>query len=152
VLISFILVFIIADWTSDGKTPEEITKQVLAITQIVPGQSQDKRFSIPSRKNTSTTDQPDDDAQKQAAPSQAPPSQAPQQSETSQKNAPVAAAAPPPPAAAAEVHPSSEETRDVVPEMADLNIGAKFQSSPPGPVRRTDSQTNDIDEFHDAKS
>jgi hypothetical protein len=130
---------------SDGKTPEEITKQVLAITQIVPGQNQDKRFSIPSRKSTTQVPQADqqpDDTQKSLAQSNAPS----QSDAPPQNDAPVAATAAP------KEHHASEETRDVVPDLADLNINAKFRPTPPGPVRRQDSQTNDIDEFHDAKS
>lgn len=34
---------------SDGKTPEEVVKQILQIHAILPGQRPDRRFSIPSR-------------------------------------------------------------------------------------------------------
>lgn len=36
----------------DGKTPEEQTKQILQIAAIIPGQDLQRRFSIPSRKNS----------------------------------------------------------------------------------------------------
>lgn len=35
---------------SDGTTPEEQTKQILNVTAILPGQTVDRRFSIPERK------------------------------------------------------------------------------------------------------
>lgn len=36
----------------DGKTPEEQTKQILKIYAILPGQRLDRQFSIPSRKSS----------------------------------------------------------------------------------------------------
>jgi hypothetical protein len=36
---------------SDGKTPEEVIKQILSIHAILPGQKPDKQFNIPSRAN-----------------------------------------------------------------------------------------------------
>jgi oxysterol-binding protein-related protein 8 len=36
----------------DAKTPEEQTKQILNIAAVLPGQSPERRFSIPSRKST----------------------------------------------------------------------------------------------------
>jgi hypothetical protein len=36
---------------SDGKTPEEVVKQILSIHAILPGQKPDKQFNIPSRAN-----------------------------------------------------------------------------------------------------
>lgn len=35
--------------SSDGKTPEEVVKQILQIYAILPGQKPDKQFNIPSR-------------------------------------------------------------------------------------------------------
>jgi hypothetical protein len=40
---------------SDGKTPEEVVKQILSIHAILPGQKPDKQFSIPSRANDAPT-------------------------------------------------------------------------------------------------
>ncbi|KAF1955121.1 hypothetical protein CC80DRAFT_493445 [Byssothecium circinans] len=40
----------------DGKTPEEQTKQILQIAAILPGQSPTRKFSIPSRTHTGSTD------------------------------------------------------------------------------------------------
>lgn len=36
----------------DGKTPEEVTKQILQIHAILPGQKPDRQFNIPSRTNS----------------------------------------------------------------------------------------------------
>lgn len=49
---------------SDGKTPEEQTKQILAIAAILPGQTPDTRFAIPERKN-SVEQQPSQQAEPQ---------------------------------------------------------------------------------------
>jgi hypothetical protein len=40
--------------SSDGKTAEERTRQVLQIATILPGQAPDRRFSIPSRRSTAS--------------------------------------------------------------------------------------------------
>jgi len=39
----------------DGKTPEEVVKQILQIYAILPGQKPDKQFNIPERTNTQQT-------------------------------------------------------------------------------------------------
>jgi len=120
----------------DGKTPEELTKQVLSITQIVPGQSQDRRFSIPSRRNTADTSQVEKPTPqpKQSAVNREQPSQNDEVEQQAVQN-----------------H-AQEETRDKVPDLADLNISGKFQQAVIGTMKRQDSETNEIDEFHDAKS
>jgi hypothetical protein len=58
--------------TSDGRTPEEIVKQVLQIYAILPGQKPDRQFNIPERTNNAhaATQQPDG---QQVAPQQSVP-------------------------------------------------------------------------------
>jgi hypothetical protein len=40
---------------SDGQTSEELTKQILSIAPILPGQTVDRRFSIPERSSLNTS-------------------------------------------------------------------------------------------------
>ena len=104
--------------SSEDKSPEEITKQILQITPIIPGQTLDRRFSIPSRKGTTS---------------------APQVAHSNQAESNLDGAG---------------EERDVVTDVANLNLNSKSQGRQgnPDPLKRHDSQTNEIDEFHDARS
>ncbi|KAF2404361.1 putative oxysterol binding protein [Trichodelitschia bisporula] len=114
----------------DGKTPEERTKQILSIYAILPGQDPPQRFVIPSRRE-------------------------------SLANSPVLRAKQPHGGQPPQEQPITEGTQhpDAVSEdMAKLNLAQPARghavdddSMASHPVRRHDSQTNDIDEFHDAE-
>jgi len=56
----------------DGKTPEEVVKQVLQIYAILPGQKPDKQFNIPERTNTQQSAQPSEAPQQQPSTHQSP--------------------------------------------------------------------------------
>ncbi|EOD46720.1 Oxysterol-binding protein [Neofusicoccum parvum] len=81
----------------DGATPEEQTKQILNIAAILPGQTVQRRFSIPERK----------------------------------------------------IEPQDNQTEDLI----DFGQNDEPAANPKrGSVARKDSDTNSIDEFHDAES
>jgi hypothetical protein len=119
-----------ADGFSDGKSPEEISKQIMAIIPVVTGQTLDRRFSIPSRKSTQSVTQLND-------------------FNTSQKSAEEEPSKP-----ALKTTDEGVEADDVVNHMAKLNVKSDPQpkASNADLIRRHDSQTDEIDEFHDARS
>ncbi|KAF2186479.1 hypothetical protein K469DRAFT_726053 [Zopfia rhizophila CBS 207.26] len=141
----------------DGKTPEELTRQILQIAAILPGQDPHRRFSIPSRKS-SLEHVP---TRKPQAPEQ--PKPPPQQHMMGDL---IDLSDEPPPA------PKQEEQRPKLKEVLkphttslldDTSLQAnpapkilqetKDRHCPKGDgIWRMDSETKEEDEFHDAES
>ncbi|EUC34099.1 hypothetical protein COCCADRAFT_4445 [Bipolaris zeicola 26-R-13] len=166
----------------DGKTPEEVVKQILQIHAILPGQKPDKQFNIPSRTSSIHRTQTNESTQhvqqvptEQVQPAQpAEIAQHQQQSVGSPSNfdGTTAHATPPihssnstdpsnpqpPPTEkpASQPDPVSSENP---PKFADELPPSKLLHSNPAKeahkddlLRRTDSQTLEEEEFHDAQS
>jgi hypothetical protein len=118
----------------DGKTPEERTKQVLQITTILPGQTPDRRFSIPSRRSTASI------SKVESAKSANPEKLVAEEDEGQQEEAPLV-----------------DVSEAAVEDKGDADGGVEEAAVPPTgkpaeTVRRLDSETNDVDEFLDAHS
>lgn len=158
----------------DGKTPEEITKQILQIHAILPGQRPERQFSIPSRTNsmqqTSTM--------QSIAPTQSEPATLPHRPKDNTANlidlddTPT----PSPPTKEQPDHDSnpsnpallpldkpkttpdhlSEETRDklaqAMPPSKLLHSNPAHPAQKDDALTRKDSETLEEDEFHDAES
>ncbi|KAF2755250.1 putative oxysterol binding protein [Pseudovirgaria hyperparasitica] len=130
----------------DGKTPEEQTKQILQIAAIIPGQSPDRKFSIPLHK-ASISDQPTTNKSEvasddlidfgQSEPSATQPAtrgihpkgHAPTSSNVDLLQEPL--------------QPTTNRLR---------NPGSPTSTASKDSLKRRDSETDDLDEFVDAES
>ncbi len=134
---------------SDGRTPEEQVKQILQIAPILPGQTPDRRFSIPERHPRSEQVQP---AQQQAQPSQ-------------QQARPVQPPAPQPQQQHGDLidfgqHDTQRGVSQQQPSMphqqpvgqTQIPQSQPAQSVGANRVARKDSETAEFDEFVDAES
>jgi hypothetical protein len=158
--------------SSDGKTPEEITKQILQVAAILPGQKPDERFSIPSRKNTSTTIPTSEETAQVTNPETHTTENEPTKAEPTTTSdvhsipTPNFQTIPPTPANAkytnkvisgADIDGSGAEAKDLVPDMAGLDIIGKSgrtlssATNEKATLKRLDSQTSELDEFYDAE-
>lgn len=149
---------------SDGKTPEEQTKQILNIAAILPGQAPQRRFSIPERKSSKKVQEGSQDtlvptgqagAVKQPAPAQqddlvdfgqddATPARSHDGAADAQGQQDLLGGDVPKP---------GEPGHALVPALEKMKL--EHSSSDlvgMGKLRRTDSETNDVDEFVDAES
>jgi hypothetical protein len=139
-----------ANITSNGSTPEEITKQILAVAPIIQGQKLGQQEPVTQQKEETTQ----------------PPKSTEQPPQTQQKPAQ------PPPQSVLPTRPASQPAHpDLVPtnkgsliEIGEDPTAHSVQSQqavhndamPPGlqqplqPIRRQDSNTNEVDEFVDA--
>jgi hypothetical protein len=154
----------IIDNSSDGQTPEEQRKQVLNIAAILPGQQPNRRFSIPERNHSldkvpqhnepepqshpatipeSTTAPPASkgdsiDFGQQEPLTQHPPTEKPAPGYTDIKDAPVV--------------PGMAPTGDLSHGMQNMNLnqGPDRVASPS--LKRLDTETHTIDEYHDAEA
>jgi hypothetical protein len=184
--------------TSDGKTPDEVVKQILQIHAILPGQKPDRQFNIPSRTNEQPPPQPKEAVQSME---QVPVEQSAQPTETLQpassgptgmqsqpvgmsqhhqqnvglpsnfdgipthaplsKNSSLSNDSSHPPTLPLE-QPNSQPSA-ISPEYREIIAKelppSKLLNSNPEPeprrddlLRRTDSETQEDDEFHDAHS
>jgi hypothetical protein len=102
----------------------------MAIIPVVPGQTLDRRFSIPSRKSTNSVLQLNDISPSQSNTQEEPKDPLPT---TTDRGA---------------------GSDDIVNNMAKLNVtsNSQLKSTDVDLIRRHDSQTNEVDEFHDAIS
>jgi len=121
----------------DGKTPEEQTKQILQIAAILPGQKPDSRFSIPSRKNSSSA--PLDSMHKLSLSDD---------QDTTSTQHPASIASNNGAAGAPQVSRSPRRPKTME-SVEEENIDTESSRDA---IRRQDSQTNDMDVFHDAES
>ncbi|KAF2669492.1 Oxysterol-binding protein [Microthyrium microscopicum] len=149
----------------DGKTSDEQIKQILRIAPILPGQALDRRFSIPSRQNTSS---PSLSRQHTATqlnphpehPDAQQPSQAQQPPEAQQSQAQEPSQAQQPHGAGGELSHVAlhEKLRNMdINHAQGFTQGLGQQAAVPAavshlkrPIVRQDSQTEEVDEFHDA--
>jgi hypothetical protein len=111
----------------DGSTPEEQTMQIMQITAILPGQSPPKRFTIPSRKSSVAAESPK-----------------PQSVQA--ENVPTRDGL----TGQAQV-PGNGRADAVTTSLKDLDVNSSERATEHVPVRRMDSQTSEVDEFHDAE-
>jgi hypothetical protein len=156
---------------SDGHTSEELTKQILNIAAILPGQQVDRRFSIPERKSSGTSrvdsqdqqvvsqKQQDNNTDDNLIDLQADP--APQQEGATAKKQGLPAVQKD--LLGAVEQPDAVEKTNLV-ELSDgvqkLGVNenpapraSRFEEPPQSPsLRRMDSETQAVDEFHDAES
>jgi hypothetical protein len=139
---------------------------VLQIAAILPGQSPPERFAIPSRKSSlaeqpqpkePTTAATDQDNASQPAP-QAPPPKAhpPLQAQQAQSAQQVQQAQQtqqtPAPAVSSRDIKHDSGTEAVTSGLKNVDINSSRRLEPEhNPVRRMDSQTSEVDEFHDAE-
>jgi hypothetical protein len=72
--------------SSDGKTPDEVAKQILQIHAILPGQKPERQFNIPIRSSTQQTNT--ESTHQQSTPQQSAPQQAASQQSAPQQAAP----------------------------------------------------------------
>jgi hypothetical protein len=106
----------------------------LQLASILPGQTADKRFSIPSRKSTYDTNE----ARAEPAPKEDPqPSSEPKEQ--------------PAPVKKEENLPPVDETFLATGDLSKLTISDE-EKRRAGKLIRLDSQTNEMDEFSDARS
>ncbi|EUC50843.1 hypothetical protein COCMIDRAFT_32037 [Bipolaris oryzae ATCC 44560] len=180
----------------DGKTPEEVVKQILQIHAILPGQKPEKQFNIPSRTSSIHRTQTNESIQpiqqvptEQVQPAQSQPTtvqsepaeiaQHQQQSvgppsnfdgTTAHATPPINSsnptdpsnAQPPPlenlalekPASQPETAPSENPPKfaDELPPSKLLHSNPAKEAHKDDLLRRTDSQTLEEEEFHDAQS
>jgi hypothetical protein len=117
----------------DGSTPEEQKKQILQITAILPGQSPPKRFTIPSRKSSAAAESSNPvPLQTESIPTQDDPGKQAQVPEDG---------------------PKYDGRADAVTaSLKGLDVNSFERTVEHVPVRRMDSQTSEVDEFHDAES
>ncbi|KAF2205509.1 oxysterol binding protein [Delitschia confertaspora ATCC 74209] len=144
----------------DGKTPQEQIKQILHIAAILPGQGINRRFSIPSHKSSHEQDH--------ALPHLQPQPEAPQQHFTGNvinwSEAQPAPANPPAPAN----HPVPTISSNPPPQPNSAPPTQREENPPPAiltneeplvrteprgqPVKRMDTETAEVEQFHDAQS
>jgi oxysterol-binding protein-related protein 8 len=116
----------------DGSTPEEQTTQIMQITAILPGQSPPKRFTIPSRKSSVAAESSKSQVvQTENVPTQDDPAKQAQVPGNGLK------------------YDGRADT--VTASLKDLDINSSDRTTEHVPVRRMDSQTSEVDEFHDAE-
>jgi len=167
------------DWIINAKidapTPEEQVKQILNIAAILPGQKPDRRFSIP-RRNTNNSlkqvpsrqDPQPQDQQQQHLGSAAngnlidlEPDSVVRQATSSAEHGVTGIQKEPPGSASNPGAPSKQLNEanllDLSGDMHKLDIGNRRETKdfddPHSPsLRRMDSETQDVDEFHDAES
>ena len=118
--------------TSDGKTPDEQTKQILQIATILPGQEVDKRFSIPSRKSTMSVTE-------NAAPAAPAPTEGEKDEPTKSEDAKPSEP------------PSADDTYLLTGDLSKLKVDDDARKKA-GIISRMDSQTNEMEMFSDAQS
>jgi hypothetical protein len=161
----------LADSHSDGQTSEELTKQILSIAPILPGQKADSRFSIPERSSFKTSQ---DDSQTPQVTSEQEQKSATNGDLIDLQEEPV-----PRPVTVGAEHQSvpsiqgdppgavkPQETKDRT-SLIDLSEGMQglgVNENPPPKssrfdghtrtpsLKRMDSETQAVDEFHDAES
>jgi len=165
---------------SDGKTPEEQTRQILGIVAILPGQSPKRRFSIPQRKSTekvatrnslnmTTNDAPRSPTSAAAPPNGAIVEQNPTKPVTARR--PHAVSAADTTERPIQMEPSNgpssllkQAASGLANKMQELKVGdenvnlnkplpaAPKDDDPTPGIKRQDSETGDIDEFQDAEA
>ncbi|KAH8602681.1 hypothetical protein B0O99DRAFT_697133 [Bisporella sp. PMI_857] len=157
----------------DGTTPEEITKQILAVTPILPGQKVNKTNEIPP---PYTHIEPAPAAALPSASSTNPPPQTPEDDliDFGQNDATPTASHPPPPShfpsdlKLAQTENNGQQQKDLEknlretsisppprnPGLADFHEDLRKDMPPigqPVPLIREDTDTNSLDEFLDAE-
>jgi hypothetical protein len=158
---------------SDGQTSEELTKQVLSIAAILPGQQPTRRFSIPERSslNTSRADsqKPEVTSEQQQEQQheangdlidlQSDPIPRPVTVGAEQQGVPAIQKSPP-----GEVKPAELKQMTNLEKMAEgvqnltvnedtpTKVSSIKESAQSPPLRRMDSESQGVDEFHDAES
>ena len=162
---------------SDGRTPQEQVQQILNIAAILPGQTPERRFSIPERKTTgqgNTLSQQggqseiDPHQSKPSGPAngneanlidlQSTPVARPITTGIAQQGVPEIQRNPPgfaPPVQAPPKESTNTNSTTLSDDMRKLDFGGRAvgKEGPKSPgLRRMDSETNDIDEFVDAES
>lgn len=154
---------LIIDIYSDGHTPEEQVKQVLNIAAILPGQQPNRRFSIPERNHSLDKAPQLHEAQPQEHPAPIPettaPPPAPKRDLVDFNQEPLTQHPP-----AKNPAPGYTDIKDAptIPGMAptgDLSHGMQKMDLNPGQdhvalpsLRRLDTETHTMDEFHDAEA
>jgi oxysterol-binding protein-related protein 8 len=154
--------------SSDGQTPEEQCKQILAITPIVKGQKPDGKYDIPSRQSleqkrashevsrqtASTADSGHGDLIDLGGPSASTsaPAQA-QQKASVQGNENVAVSGSPAPPHPSQSNPSAVETyhqelKEMLPGVQNTQGAGVLPQG--NKITRTDSNNSQLDEFVDA--
>ncbi|KAF2119730.1 oxysterol binding protein [Lophiotrema nucula] len=136
----------------DGKTPEEQVKQILQIAAILPGQSPKREFAIPSRKASlervptrNTLETPSVETP------QAQQQQNPIMGDLIDLSDPVPHPPPQPPRHQSDNSKEDDLMKGVPPSKL-LHSTRQPESAARNALRRTDSETNEEDEFHDAHS
>lgn len=160
---------------SDGRTPEEKTKQILGIAAILPGQSPRRKFSIPQRRSVDRVPTRDDFTT-QANESQSPSSKlgSPNGTLTDQPLSKVQTGGRPHAVSVAHsempsiqqeppgflVNNATGGQKGLTDKMQQLNVGESDLKTPaatvisqdPSPgIERQDSETGEVDEFQDAE-
>jgi len=154
----------------DAPTPQEQVKQILNIAAILPGQQPNRRFSIPERNYsldkvpTRQDSQPQNDSHVEAPAAKAAtgnlidvgeePVVRPATTSASQQSVPNTQNGPPAPPRAQSPQANLIDVSDGVNKL-DLNSGNSKEhvervQSPS--LRRMDTETKQIDEFHDAEA
>lgn len=170
-----------ANFVRDGKTAEEQIKQILNFAAILPGQTPQQRFSIPSRKSglsrQSTLTETPETAQEGSAKSTQIADPANPSSASSAGQAPSANLIDVNASSAPHGQPTGGDDKGALNDLAGLTIGSSSKQHasanehrqlesnaasapsqhpgsglPPTTVRREDSQTHVVDEFVDAES
>lgn len=138
----------------DGKDPKAITEQILAIAPILPGQARDRKYDIPPHNKNPEN------------PTQAPPQPPPQKaavtanlidfgSDSRPPSVPpppvnnVQQKQPPPPMGLMDDDQHDEMMND---KLKDLKLHEPITPSERKPLRRTDTDTSEMDAFFDAET
>jgi hypothetical protein len=144
----------------DAKTPEEQTKQILQIAAILPGQNPHRRFSIPSRKSVDQDHVPTPSSSKPPPPERAQQHHSVNDLIDFSDDKP----APAPPSAQAPAPAPVEKSVATSGPKNDLERKVQKQIPPPAlltereptvrgaDLRRVDSETQEVEQFHDAQS
>jgi hypothetical protein len=154
---------LIIDIYSDGHTPEEQVKQVLNIAAILPGQQPNRRFSIPERNHSHDKVPQHHESHPQSHPEpiqeSADPAPAPKGNLSNSNKEPLLYHEPttnPAPGYTdikdAPVVPGMAPTDDISHKVQDLDLNQGLDRVASPSLRRLDSVTHELDEFHDAEA
>jgi hypothetical protein len=154
---------LIIDIYSDGHTPEEQVKQVLNIAAILPGQQPNKRFSIPKRNHSHDKVPQHHESHPHSHPATiqepADSTATPKENSSNSNKVPLIYHEPmakPAPGYTdikyAPVVPGMAPTDDISHKVQDLDLNQGLARVASPSLRRLDSVTHELDEFHDAEA
>jgi oxysterol-binding protein-related protein 8 len=137
----------------DAKSPEAITEQILTIAPILPGQTSDRKYEILPQQNnreSQTQAQPRPPPQKSAGNANLidfdsdsrPPSAPPPTNNVQQKQQPAAMG----------LMDDDQHVDMMNDKMKELKMHEPITPSAQKPLRRTDTDTSEVDAFFDAET